>query len=472
MAGKKAIPPIIGFFEDIDLEKLADDVHSLKTADTPAAQKATQERLFHIVTEAEGPPIDRAEGLPAPEAGSLPIKGTDRQTGREAYSVTPERADGQADTGAEGLPIDEADGQTGTGAEGLPIDRADGQTGKSQVVPTKTHPAPKQKKVSSNQQYGVTESQNHLLQWLIYNTNSESIITYPLISQSLKITYKSARTHLKALCDKGLITVVHVRSGQRKDIVGQRIIINDHAHIAVALFKARADQEFPNIPSVLSTGSGADGMPNKRADGVPHVRAEGLPIHGAVGQTYCSSSILKTTTEQNLENQENSLLWDGLILDEWDDWGLRPHLLTSFVDKGIPVIQDILDKTAYIINQKAGTQFEIKNRIGFLRKCLAQEFCEVDNNYVSRAEKIKIKRIEQLKLEAKRIKQLKIQEQNAAIDVVKAGLSKDELEEIKRTTVQQIRDELKNQSFEPAEAMIESYMNNNLLRKARELKIL
>lgn len=425
----RKVPPIIGFFEDFDIDEVASDVRSLKS------QRGTNSSI---------PKINKTLSL-ITEAGDMPPIGSDVVANNTSDNVTQDESLRQNVRTSDNVTQDESERQNVTTSEAV------------------THDAPERHYVTTSGRhynekiaFGITRPQAAVLSWLIQECGTKTnIVTYRMGSCALSVTERAIRTQIQALSKKGFILEQTAFRPNSRHPIGKAITIHPSAYMALALFQ----KEY--TPDVVTHNKSE--RQNVTTSGI-------VTYDKSERQTVCSS-ILTTTTEQNFDEQNNELL-DSLILDDWEKWGLRPHLISSFADKGLSIIQEILDKTAYVINKKNGSPFEIKNRIGFLKKCLAQEFCEVDNDFVSRKEKIKLKRIEQLKEEARRIEKLKLEEQNAAINVVKAGLSEDEIEDMRKLAIKNIQNELKNPTIEPNGPMIESYLRKLFLGKAKEMKII
>lgn len=188
--------------------------------------------------------------------------------------------------------------------------------------------------------------------------------------------------------------------------------------------------------------------------------------------TYHSTILNPTTTTQ----QQNSPHCGGafeakfsqLILDEWDQWGLRQAAIQMYLEKPLSLLQDLLDKTAYEIRRREGTDRKIQTKIGFLKKNLEREFCEIDDAFVTREEKFRKQKAEQLKREAARSKEAKEAEIEAAIELFEAQLSDEEHLTIRYQAIATIKEEMKQPHMEPREAMISSFKKNILATKAKE----
>lgn len=186
----------------------------------------------------------------------------------------------------------------------------------------------------------------------------------------------------------------------------------------------------------------------------------------AIGQTLCGGSDCSTTTTAEDE------AFRRLVLDEWEGWGLRAKALGEHLaSKPSALQQEILDKAAYCIRQKEGTDHEIRNKIGFLINCLNQEFCDVDGAYISREERIRKKRTEQLRAEAARIKAAKEEEEQAAIEVLVLQLNQNEREELRQQAIERIMQDA-GPTMKPGGAMIDNYQKLILVEMARERGLL
>lgn len=306
---------------------------------------------------------------------------------------------------------------------------------------------------------GITEGQKPVLKWLINMCGEESkIITYKMIHDSLSITERAARTHIEALYKKGYIFTQMATRPNSLQPIGKVVFINPSAHLAMAL-----SNSYQN----------SDGLTHNESLRHYVTRTDGLTQDTSLGQTvitpdrhtYCSSSILNTTTETDDSKKD---AFEKLILDDWEKWDLRPKSISEHLDKDLALLQNLLDKTAYVIRQKEGTEFAIQSKIGFLKKCLQNEFCEVDNNFISRKEKIVRLRTEQMKKEAARLKAAKEEEREIAIELLRMQLSDRDLEKIRNQTIDQIRKEMNQPGITPSETLIESYERNILASLASE----
>lgn len=301
---------------------------------------------------------------------------------------------------------------------------------------------------------GVTEGQKPVLNWLINMCGEETkIVTYKMIHESLSITERAARTHIDALHKKGYIFAEMATRPNSLQPIGKKVFIKPPAHLAMALSNN-------SYSSDDLTQKGLDRHYVTTSERQTQSASLGQIVTTTDRQTYCSSSI-NTTTETDEK-------FGQLVLDDWEKWDLRPRSILEHLDKDLPLLQNLLDKTAYVIQQKEGTDFAIKSKVGFLKRCLENEFCEVDNNFISRKEKIIRLRTEQMKKESARLMAAKEEEKKTAIELLCFQLSEKEMKKIRNQAIEQIRSEMKQPGIEPSNVMIESYLKNILASMAIE----
>lgn len=407
-----------------------------------------------------------AEAADINEANSYPPLNKKTTSG----VVTQQASDGQSVTTSHSLTRDTSGGQTVRSPDDQTVTPPDRQKGITSDVVTQQesdghYVATSLRQTNSRTSQGVTEGQKPVLKWLVKACGEATkIITYKMISESLLITERAARTHVEALSKKGYIFTTTATRPNSRQPIGKTIFINDAAHLALALAQT-------SCPSDVVTRQASDSHYVARALGVTQLGSDGHCVTTSDRHTLCSSSILTTTTaekEEHIPSPENDI-FNKLILDDWENWDLRSKSISEHLNKDLSLLQNILDKTAYVIRQKEGTEFAIKSKIGFLKRCMEHEFCEVDGNFLSRKEKIIRQRTEQMKREIVRLQAAKDEEKNVAIELLRLKLSNTELIELREKALGQIRKEMRNPSMIPAEGMIESYENKILCGQAAEI---
>jgi len=384
--------------------------------------------------------------------------------------VTQQASDRQTVTTSHSLPHDTSDGQTVRSPDDQTVIASDRQRVITSGLVTQEgseghYVTTSLRQVKSRTSQGVTEGQKPVLKWLVKACGEVTkIITYKMISESLSITERAARTHVEALSKKGYIFTTTATRPNSLQPIGKTVFIKDAAHLALALAQS------PQSSDVVTQGASGRHYVTT-PDDVTQQESDGHYVTTSDRHTLCSSSILTTTTAQKEENipfPENDI-FNRLILDDWENWDLRSKSISDHLNKDLSLLQNILDKTAYVIRQKEGTEFAIKSKIGFLKRCLEHEFCEVDSNFLSRKEKIIRQRTEQMKREIIRLQAAKDEEKNVAIELLRLKLTSTELIELRERALGQIRQEMRNPDMIPAEGMIESYENKILYSQAEEI---
>ena len=307
---------------------------------------------------------------------------------------------------------------------------------------------------------GVTRAQEPVLKWLDERCGtSGSIVTYKMIRLALNITERAARTHMNALAQKDFIQsslATHPGSFQP---IGRHIIVNPQARIALALVQQNCSDVLTQNESVRQNVSTSDGQTQNET-----VRQY---VSTSERHTLCSSGILTTTTGgAPTENFDEK--FDQLILDDWALYGLRAASIQTHLGKPLALLQDLLDKTAYVIRQKEGTDKKIQSKIGFLKTNLEREFCDTDDAFVTREESIRKQKTEQLKRETARIKEAREAERAAAIELLEVQLSEEEILLVREQAITQIRKEMQQPHLNPSEALVNSYEKNILASMAKE----
>jgi hypothetical protein len=419
---------VAGFFGSFDLINLADKASKINKAAPPSL--VSQENTSDVVTQF---PSHRQTVIPSDNM---------------AQDASDDQSQGTSDDQSQ---------KASLGNNVIPSDHLSEDTSLRHIVTTSDKPT------KSRISQGVTEGQKPVLQWLVKVCGNETkIVTYKMLHESLLITERAARTHIEALHKKGYIFATMATRPNSRQPIGKTISIKPTAHLALALSQS---------------SQSSDGMTTDTSDRHYVIPSDRLSHNTAVrhidtsadSQTYCSSSILTTTAskEEQLSFPEVEV-FNRLILDEWEGWELRPKSIVEHLNKDVPLLQALLDKTAYVIRQKEGTEFAIQSKIGFLKKCLQNEFCEVDNNFISRQERVVRQRTEQMKREAARLKAAKEEERETAIELLSLQLSEAELKTIREQAIEQIRHEMKKPNMMPSDAVIESYEKNILIALAAE----
>ena len=277
------------------------------------------------------------------------------------------------------------------------------------------------------------------------NTNSISRVLYPaqaaVLSALVALQREGTQIYTReAIASRARSTKSGVDKAftalERKRLIAKRTAYREGTrgqegyHITIS-------QDAP-IALLLSGYNDQQGIQGVTPPGVQDDRATG--IQGVT--PICSSSILKTTTTAETISDEIADKFSQLILDDWGQWGLRPAAIQSFMAKPLALLQDLLDRTAYAIRQKEGTNRPIQNKIGFLKTNLQNEFCDVDDSFITREERIRKQRTEQLKRETERIKAAREEERDAAIELLSLQLSEGDFSAIKQQAIKLIKDEL------------------------------
>ncbi|EKD41039.1 MAG: hypothetical protein ACD_74C00070G0001 [uncultured bacterium] len=370
------------------------------------------------------------------------------QTGTVGQTQT--GAQGHWGLGAEGMPQNSAQGHRGTGAEGMPQNSTEGHRDIGAELNTSPKPI-----------RGLPFAQGEVLKILVSLVgNTPRVITYNMVIDRNKNTVKSVRKAMDALEGKGFIHAPVAMAPGGRSPIGRLVTIMPDALLALHLFDPQNQVEWHR-------GTGAEGVPQTRAEGHRGIGAQALPQERAQGQTICSSSILTTTTGETTSSEIEET-FSQLILDDWGQWGLRPAAIQSFMAKPIALLQDLLDRTAYAIRQKEGTDRPIQNKIGFLKTNLQNEFCDVDASFVTREERVRKQRTEQLKREAERIKAVREEEREAAIELLMLQLSGEELATIRKQAIGKIREEMQQPNLDPGQALITSYERTIFADLAKE----
>lgn len=409
-------------------------------------------RAFAPVSSTEEIQPDNTPCAPMPQNGPEGHRdiGADTVSREGAEGQTFTGAEGHWGLGAEGMPQNVTEGHRDRGAEGMPQVGTEGHRGIGAVVNTSAKP-----------NRGLPFAQGEVLKILVSLVgNTSKVITYNMVIERHKNTVKSVRKAMDALEGKGFIHAPVAMAPGGRSPIGRLVTIMPDALLALHLFDPQNQAEWYR-------GRGAEGVPQIRAEGHRGIGAQGLPQGWTEGQTICSSSILTTTTAETTSGEAEDK-FAQLILDDWTHWGLRPAAVQSFMAKPIALLQDLLDRTAYAIRQREGTDRPIQNKIGFLKTNLQNEFCDVDASFVTREERIRKQRTEQLKREAERIKAVREEEREAAIELLMLQLSGEELAMIRKQAIGMIREEMQQPNLNPGQALITSYERTIFADLAKE----
>ena len=424
---------IAGFFGEFDFEALANKAGSLKSK-SPSNPVLT----------------------PEPPAQSTSL----RQIVRSSDYVTQVTSDSVTENASEPVPLRRSDDPMVKSTEGQYVTSPGPLT---QNTPDSHYVTTSLRQAKPIINTGVTRGQLPILKWLVQVCgNQEVVITYKMASAQLKVTERAVRTHIESLNKKGLIIAHTAHRPNSLQPIGKAVRITHNAHLALALTQSNGRTD------VLTENESVRQYVTPSVD-QPQFTSDSQTVRPPDRHTYSSSSYKTTTTafEEN-SDEEGDRIFDKLYLDEWEQWGLRPKMIHDHLQKDITLLQNILDKTAYVIKQKEGTQFAIQRKIGFLNKCLDNEICEVDNGFVYRKEKLLILKNKQKKEEIARIQRAQQELEQSTVELLRSGLSGEELEEVKLQAINDIKSELKSETIHVSEAQRVSYENRILLSIAKQ----
>lgn len=423
---------ITGFFDEYDFAALAKKAESLKSKPTPGPVDSPDV----VKQKASLRQEDRtSDSMPHYPSGSLTDSPSEPGTQRRSGDQTVKTPEGRY-VSTSGL-------QTQNTADG-------------QIVTTSV------RQTRSIINTGVTRGQLPILKWLIQVCGSqEVIITYKMASAQLFVTERAVRTHIESLNKKGLIIAHTAHRPNSLQPIGKAIRITPNAHLALALSQSNGTNDVMTQNAslrqvVITSGQGLQ------------VTSDGQTVRPSDRQTYSSSYENTTTTPLENIEEEGYRVFDKLYLDSWEEWDLRPQMIREHLGKDIAILQNILDKTAYVIKQKEGTPFAIYRKIGFLNKCLENEICEVDSGFVYRKEKLLALKNKQIKEEVIRIKKIRQELEQSTLELLRMSLSEDELKEVRNKAISIIKKELKSETIHVSDAQIASYENGILLSIAKE----
>lgn len=431
---------------NIGLKEAADETRRAFTQDSPIEESQQDDTA--------PAPISQTASDDHKETGSHPvtiirIQGDtlaglqgDRVTPFQGHRMTPSQGD--MVTGLQDHRVTPSQGDSVTGLQGHRVTPSRGDTNSINRVLYPTQAAVLSALISLHQE-GV------------------QIYSRGVIASRAKSTKSGVDKALAALERKQLITKkIAYRHGTRGQN-GCHISLSREAQVALLLSGYTDHQELQGV-----TLSGLQGDRGTGPQGDTLTGLQSDRITGSQGDTpICSSIFKKTTTTGETTSGEIEENFSQLILDDWGQWGLRPAAIQSFMAKPLALLQGLLDKTAYAIRQREGTDRPIQNKIGFLKTNLQNEFCDVDASFITREERIRKQRIEQLKRETERIKAAREEERDAAIELLSLQLSVEELSAIKQQAIKLIKDEI-GSHMDPSAGVIASRARSILADLAKE----